>query len=333
MLKDIRAAKKEILLETYIYDDDKIGKKFRDELIKKALEGVKVRLLVDAWGSDADKKFFKKFIEAGGKVRFFREIRYVIRFFNENHERNHRKLLLIDNKISYIGSINITGDCLNWRELVLRLEDDITYSLKRTFVRSWYNFNKLINRRLKKIFHEDYEIIQDSPLKLFRPAERSYKKLIRKAKKEVFIETPYFVPSSGVRRAIRKAVKRGVEVKIIIPHSSDLRFLDIFRNRYIGRLHKKGVKIYFYSKVLHSKLLIIDDLFFLLGSSNLDFRSFRHQYEINLLGKDRKIICDLKEYFKQTLKGSHAFDYAKWKHRHIFKRIIEVLMKPFGRYL
>src|SRR3989344_6348799 len=122
MLKDIVSAKSSICLETYIYDKDKIGNRFLSALIKKAKEGVKIKLFIDAWGSTVKKDYFEKLIRLGGEVKFFREFRYVIRIFSKNHERNHRKLLIVDNKISYIGSANITASCLNWRELVIRLE-------------------------------------------------------------------------------------------------------------------------------------------------------------------------------------------------------------------
>ena len=333
MLSDIRSAKKEILLETYIYGGGSVGREFLEVLTKKASQGVKVRLLIDSWGSNVRKKFFKKLIDAGGEVRFFRELRYAIHFFNANHERNHRKLLVIDHRVSYVGSINITSAGLNWEELVLRIEGSLAVALRLSFNRSWRRFNLLRVRRMKKIFHKDVEIIQDFPSMKYSPTERSYKRLIKKARKEILIITPYFIPSRGLRRAFRKALKKGVKIKMVIPKVSDVRIVDILRERYLGRLSKMGFEIYHFPKVIHSKLLIVDDSFFLLGSSNLDYRSFKYQYEINLLGKSKKIVSSLRTIFARNLRQSSAFNYTRWKNRGVVKRLVERMIKPFRKYL
>ncbi len=163
MLLDIESAREEIFLETYIFEDDAIGRSFRDLLIKKVLDGVRVRLLIDAWVSSIRKKFFKKFIDAGGEVRFFRELRYALRWFNANHERNHRKLLLIDKEISYIGSINITKKSLKWRELVLRIDSPLTKAFRQLFLKTWKYFNLFTTKKMKKISYEGFEVIPDFP--------------------------------------------------------------------------------------------------------------------------------------------------------------------------
>jgi len=150
MISDIRRAKREILLETYIYSDDKIGRLFRDELMKKAVEGVKIRVLIDGWGTEVKRKFFSGLTNLGAKVRFFREFKYTWSFFDDNHERNHRKLLIVDGKISYIGSINITIKGINWSELVLRMEGDLGLALRKSFNRSWKRFNIRTRRKMKK---------------------------------------------------------------------------------------------------------------------------------------------------------------------------------------
>ncbi|MBU2576722.1 MAG: hypothetical protein KKF50_03290 [Nanoarchaeota archaeon] len=332
MLSDIRSAKEEILLETYIYGSDVVGREFCDELTKKALEGVRVKILIDAWGSNVRKKFFKKLIDAGGKVRFFREFRYVIHFFNANHERNHRKLLVIDGHLSYVGSINITHSCLDWEELVLRIEGSLAKALRLSFRRSWKRFNIWKIARMRKIFHKDVEIIQDFPSERYSPTEKNYRRLIKKARKEILIKTPYFIPSRGMRKAFRKVLARGVKIKMIIPKVSDSRLSDIFRERYLGKLNKMGFEIYHFPRIMHSKLLIVDDNFFLLGSSNLDYRSFKHQYEINILGKSNVIVGSLKKIFYKNLRKSKVFNYILWKNRGIFKRLIERLVKPFREY-
>ena len=334
MLSDIADAKHTILLETYIYDNDKIGKKFRNLLVKKARQGIKVFLLIDAWGSKADKLFFNNLEKAGGKVKFFREFRYVLRIFSKNHERNHRKLLVIDGKISYIGSANITASCLNWRELSIRLEGDISERFVESFVNNWEISGKLSRRKISLLLHKGFEIIHDHPGDKIRNLEKRLVNLINSSKKEILIETPYFAPSLKIIRALSRAVKRKVNVKIILPYISDVRVADILRNIYLGRLYRNGIKIFYYKpRVLHSKLLIVDNSFFVLGSSNLDYRSFIHQYEINLLGKDNPLINALKSYFRETLRNSVCFNYKEWKSRSSLIKIFELILNKFRHYL
>lgn len=332
MLEDVKKAKKEILLETYIYGDDKVGREFRDELTKKALEGVKVRVLVDAWGSSVRKKFFRKLIDAGGKVRFFRKFRHAWRIFTENHRRNHRKLLIIDKQVSYIGSINITASCLKWEELVIRINSPLTIQLKKSFNKTWNRFNILKIKRMKGIFYEGFEILHDFPSGKMSFTGRRYIKLISKAQKEILITTPYFLPSQRIRRALRKAAKRGVEIKILLPKTSDVRILDLFRNRYLRKLCQKGIDVYYYPKILHSKLLIIDDKFFLMGSSNLDYRSFMHQFELNLVGGDEGLISELKKHFYKNLKISELSLCEVHYNPKLFTRLFEKILEPIREF-
>ncbi|MDO8459648.1 MAG: phosphatidylserine/phosphatidylglycerophosphate/cardiolipin synthase family protein [Nanoarchaeota archaeon] len=327
MLEDIKEAKVFIYLQTYIYEPDAIGKKFRDALIKKAAEGVKVRLLLDAWGSTADKRYFKKLIDLGGEVIYFREFRYVIRVFSKNHERNHRKLIIIDDKISYIGSANITASCLNWRELVMRLDGKVTPRFTELFMQNWESSKGLTPKKIKSVLHKGFEILPDVPSALYRITEKKYIKLIGRAKNKIMIETPYFVPSPGIRNAFSKAARKGVKIEVIIPYISDVRIVDMVRERFLGRLYQQGIDIYYYMpRNSHSKLLIVDDKFFLLGSSNLDYRSFIYQYEINIVGENRYMIKELKKYFYQTLAGCKAFNYNEWKSRSSFRKMPEMLI-------
>jgi cardiolipin synthase len=355
MLDDINSAKKSIYLETYIFSKDEIGNQFRDALIKKAKEGIKVFVLIDGLGSGdlrirlhklfridkslgfgagLDKKYFKELVNNKGEIRFFKDIRYVLRLFSSNHERNHRKLLIVDNKISYIGSVNITSSCLDWRELVLRLEGEIAAHFIDSFNYHWELANKEITRKkIKLILHKGFEILQDLPGDKKMLTEGKYRRLINNAKKDILIETPYLIPPWRIRRALERAVKRGVEVKLLLPYNSDIKILDIVRDRYLGRFYKKGIKIYYYAGILHSKLLLVDNKFFILGSSNLDYRALIHQYEINILGRDKKIITSLKNYFNSGLKHSNLFDYEEWKSRSSIRKVMQHILTRIKNYL
>ena len=335
MIKDILAAKKQIFLETYIYENDKVGDRFKEALLKKAKQGVKIKLLLDSWGSSVREQYFEDLIKNGGEVCFFREIKYLIRTFSKNHERNHRKLLIVDNNIAYVGSANITETYINSRELVLKLKGDIANSFIKSFMKIWeLHGENLTKKRLESVFHEEFEIINDIPSVYSKVTQSRYVRMIKGAKKEIIIETPYFIPSAIIRKSISDAVKRGVKVKIVVPHVSNWVIIDVLRNRYLGDMYKKGAEIYYYKpSLLHSKLMIVDNNFFLLGSSNLDYRSFLYLFEINFLGKDQDIIKELKKYFNETMKGTIPFDYGEWKKRSSFKKMLEVALYRVRHYL
>ena len=335
MLEDIEHAKKSVLLETYIYTDDSIGRKFRESLEKKAKNGIKVYLLVDSHGGrDVRNNFFSKLKKQRGNVRFFNDIHIIKRILKRDYEVNHRKMLIVDNKICYFGSHNITAESLNWRELTLRFEDPLVNHFIYSFKRSWEYSQKLNKKKVELMIHRGYQIIHDIPSNEKRLTQTKYSDLIRKSKKEVLIETPYFVPPLRIRSAMIDAVKRGVKVKILMPKVSDLKFFDIFRNKYLGNLYKNGIEIYYYfPKKSHAKLLLVDDKFFLLGSSNLDYRSFLLDHEINLFGKDKKLYNALEQFFNTGLKHSKPFNYEEWNNRSLVKRIIELIMMKIEKKL
>ena len=339
MLKDIKNAKKSIYLETYQFDNDIVGKKFRKVLLKKVREGVKVRILIDVWQSTADKEFFKSLINAGAKVKFFREIKYVLRFISKNHERNHRKLLIIDKNISYIGSANITVMGLDWRELVVRFEGEISIKLFKTFVQTWNDHGKISKKRLNRIIHKSFKIINDMPSQIFTPTQNEYLNLIKHAKSEILIITPYFVPSFEIRSSFLEAIKRGVNIIIITPfeitpYELSSTLVNYVRSGFMGKLVERGVNIYTYMPtMIHTKLLIVDKKFFLFGSSNLDYRSFMHLHEINLVGRDKEMINQLRKYFSETLKDCKYFNHNKWKNRSSIRKIAEMIVYFARRYL
>ena len=332
MLKDINNAKKSIYLETYIFDKDKLGGCYKEALIKKAKEGVKIKLLFDSFGSSAKKHFFKELIDLGGEVRPFRELLFVAEIIM-NHERDHRKLLLIDDHISYVGSANISEKHLSWRECVLRAEGNLAIDLERYFLQTWNSFSKISRKKLKIILHKSYEIVEDFPSILHSPSIRKYIKLINNAKKEILLETAYFVPPRRIRHALYRAVKRGVNVKIVIPKISDVWLIDQIRSLYLGKLSKKGIKIFYYKpKILHAKVMSVDDSGFIVGSSNITHRSFVYSYEINLAGTQPRIVKEIKKHIEESIANSELFLYEKWRKRPFFKRILEKILSITERW-
>jgi cardiolipin synthase len=334
MIKDIMNSKKSVYLESYIYDNDKIGKAFLDALVFKAKQGIKIKVLLDGFGPNVKKRYFNELINNRGEVRFFREISYYITSLFKNHERNHRKLLVIDDKICYIGSANITESCLCWREIGLKVvSKEISLLFSKSFQRSWKTHNILNPKKIKSLVYKGFEIIQDIPSYIHKITEKKYIRLINDSKKEINIETPYFVPSKKIRKSLYKAVKRGIRVNIVIPRHSGVRIVDFVRNNILGELYENGINLWYYNKHTHSKLLIVDNRFFLLGSSNLDYRSFLHQYEINFLGNNKFIIKLLKKEFYDLLKNAVPFNYNEWKNRSYFRRSLEKMTNLIKKYI
>lgn len=338
MVEDIEFAKKYVYIQTFRVGNDEIGQRFRRALTAKAHQGVEVKVLIDYWGAgSANQNFFKELIKAGGELRLFEKIRYNNDIFTKGHRRNHRKLLLIDDEISWIGSSNLTGYNLNWRESMLRMKNDITVTFVKIFMEDYrmynkYKFNIAYKTRLVK--HNEFDIVRDVPSITFKRINKKFIKLIKNAKKRVLIETPYFLPGFMLRKAMMDAANRGVEVIVIIPKHSDVNLIDILRNKYLGPLYQKGVSFNFYeSNNLHAKLLLIDDKTIAIGSSNFDYRSFRYMFEIMLFGENIDIAEQIKSHIYKTLQNSTSFNYQQWLKRPLINKIFEYFLLPFRHLL
>ncbi len=337
MLSDIENAKDYIYLETYRFNNDSIGIKFRDALTRKSREGVEIKLLMDSWGTSLPSNFFSELQNNKGEVRFFLKVKFFWDFFTRNHRRNHRKLLIIDDIITYIGSANLTDYSLNWRESILRIKSNLAISFKKAFMQHYelynkYVFEKMIN--IRKITHEGCEIIRDVPSLTKQRIRKRYIELIRAANHEVVIETPYFLPSYYLRKALTDAAKRGVDVKVIMPRHSDVGLIDVLRNKFLGPLAKGGVKLLFYvPHNLHAKLIMVDKEVFSLGSPNFDYRSFRFQHEIVIVGEEKSVIDQMDKHIKETLLNSEEFNYDVWLKRSAIQKFFELILLPFRHLL
>lgn len=338
MFNDMSRAQHYVFIETYRIGYDEIGIKLRDILTAKAKEGLKVKILVDSWGgSSLPNHFFDKLIALGGEVRFFTKIKINSDFFTRSHRRNHRKILVIDDEISYMGSSNFTAYNMNWRESVLRMRGKITSTFKDIFLQNFELYNKYIfelPRFTNPIFANGFEILRDVPSIAKQKVKKKYLDIIRNAREKIVIETPYFLPGFLLRKALTDAAKRGVKVQIILPRNSDVSLVDILRNKYLGPMYKADVEIMFYQEHnLHAKLMMVDDELFSIGSSNFDYRSFRYMHEIIMVGSNSSILLQLKKHFKYSIENSTSFDYTKWKRRSVVNRFFEWFLLPIRHLL
>lgn len=334
MLNDISNAGSYIFIETYKFSNDNLGERFRDALTRKAREGVKVKLMIDSWGKGpVSETFFEEMIRLGGEVKFFEKIKINSDIFTRGHRRDHRKIMVIDDKISYIGSANITGYNLNWRELALRTRGGIALTFRKIFEQNFESFNPYsITTKIsysKTMKYGDFELIRDVPSIPLQRSKKRYTQMIRSATESVLIETPYFLPGFLLRKALMDAAKRGVNVKVIMPMHSDVRIVDILRNKYFGLYYKSNMKLLFYSPYnLHAKLLVIDNRSFSISSANFDYRSFRYMYEISLIGKEPAVLRQLEKHIQETLNSSTEFNFTIWQSRPMIEKIFEWILLP-----
>jgi cardiolipin synthase A/B len=337
MLNDIEQARSYIYLETYRFNNDSIGIRFRDTLAKKCREGVEVKILMDSWGTTLPASFFSELQTGNSDIRYFQKIKLFWDFFTKNHRRNHRKLLIIDDVITYIGSANLTDYSLNWRESVLRIYADITPQFRKVFLQHFEMYNKYVfekQLKIRKITHGKFEILRDVPSLTKQRIRKRYIELIKTANREIVIETPYFLPSFFLRKALTDAAKRGVEVKVIMPLRSDVGLIDVLRNRYLGGLHKNGLRLFLYQPHnLHAKIMMIDREIFSIGSPNFDYRSFRFQHEIVLIGEAWSARDQIMKHINQTLQNSVIFSYDLWSKRSALQKFFEWIILPFRHLL
>ena len=331
-LADIENAQEYIFLEVFRFNEDAMGQKYCMALAKKASQGIRVKVLVDAWGTKQDSDFLKPIVDAGGEVRFFQKLYLTFNFISNNHRRNHRKLLVIDNKIAYMGSANISAYSLVWRELNLRIEDRMARLFKKVFLDNYalyrkFDFEKM--RFKRNIFYKRMMIMQEVPSRNRQRLRHKYESLINNAKKSIIIETPYFLPSSRLRKALATAVQRGVHVTVATPKHSDVQTVDIIRRHYLGKMFEQGIEIKFYiPSNLHAKCVFIDGETFSITSANFDYRSFQHQHEIALIGKENNISSMLQKHIITTLESCEDFDYNKWLERTRFEKFFEWFLLP-----
>ena len=339
MIEDIESARKYIYVETFRFGKDEIGDRFRRALTRKAKDGVDVRVLIDYWGAGPiNKDYFKDLIGYGGEVRFFEKIKYNSDMFTRGHKRNHRKLMLIDDDISWIGSSNLTGYNMNWRESCLRIKSGgMTFIFTKLFMQDFriynkYLFNKAYNTRLVK--YKAFDIIRDAPSITVKRVNNRFIQMIKNATESVFIETPYFLPGFLLRKAMTDAAKRGIKVTVILPKQSDVNLIDVLRNKYLGPLCNGGVKFLFYRpNNLHAKLMLVDNKQFAIGSSNFDYRSFRYMYEIMLVGDERDIADQIQNHIQKTISESLPFDIKRWNDRPLINKFFEWLLLPLRHLL
>lgn len=317
LIEDLENAKDHIHVQYYIFRLDHLGKRIREVLTKKAKEGVEVRLLFDDMGSrGVYKRHFHELIHYGGKVEaFFPSILPLIN--TRLNYRNHRKIVVIDGKIGYIGGFNVGDEYLGkvkkfgyWRDTHLRIEGSAVHPIQTRFILDWNQASadqdiEYADKYFPAIPLKGsvgMQIVSSGPDSEWEQIKDGYLKMIFRAKKYIYIQTPYFIPDISFLDALRIACLSGVDVRIMIPNKPDHIFVYWATYSNVGHLLKAGAKIYIYENgFLHAKKIVIDDEVATVGTANIDVRSFKLNFEVNAFIYDHDKSHELAELFEQDL--------------------------------
>ncbi len=326
-----------IALEMYIFADDETGREFRRHLTDAARRGVHVMVLVDAWGSwSLPEAFWDDFRAAGGMVKMFRPLAKGLFPF-----RDHRKLLLIDNRIAYIGGMNIAdeyfrgiGETGPWRDNTLEILGAEVARLRRSFSRMWrradFTLRRLILRSRLRRGHGPRGIagvrvlfLESGPENPMRPVRRAYRQVIHDARENIDLAMSYFYPHGRLLRTLKRAVRRGVRVRLLFPMKTDVPLARWATRGLYGRLLRAGAEIWEYTPtMMHAKLAISDNTV-IAGSANLDIRSGKINYELVAVVTDPALAAKARADFEDDLKKSVRVSLEDWKKRPLLQKLKE----------
>ena len=328
--------------ERYIFVLDEVGQRFINVFRRKAKEGVRVRILCDMVGSFG---FYlsgvpRNLRSHGIEVRFFNPVSpWRINSIFSNFFRDHRKLTVVDERVGFVGGVGIDGKTQNWRDTEVRFENELATELGRSFEWMWDNTASLVvssvpmRSRKTDFYMKEYELLTNAPRFGKRFIRRSLIAAIRNAKKYIYLTTPYFIPDLKFFRVLRLAARRGVDVRLLVPKSSDYPFIDSSTQSYFTLALQAGIKIYQYEgRLLHAKTAVIDDEWGTVGTMNLDNLSFYFNYEINVVSSNRDFIWNVKKHFFEDLKSASHVLTEEWIRRPLWHKIQEIITWPFHKF-
>ena len=311
LLAEISKATHHIHIVSYIIDDDPLGRLLRDALIDKARKGVEVRLLFDDVGSwKTPNRFFEQMREEGIEVHPFMPVRFPA-FTGKVNYRNHRKIIVIDGKVGFIGGMNLAQRYVKghkgimWRDTHVKISGAAVYGLQRAFLVDWFHADRTLITDRK--YYPDttitpnnslIQIVTSSPTNVWEELEQGYIKILLSAKRYVYMETPYFLPTEPIFFAMRTAALSGVDVRLMVSLKTDSKLVQMASRSYLTQTIQAGVKVICYEEGFnHTKLLVADDNVATIGSANIDFRSFENNFEANAFFYDKSMAQRIKDIF------------------------------------
>ncbi|MBP5776967.1 MAG: cardiolipin synthase [Prevotella sp.] len=314
LLAAIHEAKSHIHIDMYIFADDALGTLVADALIDKRREGVEIRVIYDDVGCwNVKHQFFERMREEGIEVVSFLPVHFPS-FTSKVNYRNHRKIIVIDGMVGFIGGMNFalryvkgTGT-MPWRDTMIKVSGGAVYALQRAFLVDWYFVDRtlLSDRKFYPSSLRDElsannclaQVVTSGPVTPYPEIMQGFVRVILGARRYLFLETPYFLPNDSVLFALKTAALAGVDVRVLCPRYSDARFVEWASRSYLREIQEAGVQVSLYKPgFLHSKLMVCDDAITTCGSTNLDFRSFENNFEANIFFYDEGTALRMKKVF------------------------------------
>lgn len=354
LMADIRAARKCVSMQYYIFEDDELGQRMADLLIEKARQGVAVRVIYDDIGSiGMSRRFFKRMAREGVQIHPFFRVAFPP-FATRINWRNHRKIVAIDGRIGYIGGMNIASRYISgnkkfpvWRDTHLRVTGPGVAALRYSFAVDWSFMGQPLDLDSESAGHPQcvpagsdqagsrhntlpasVQLVTSGPTDRWSNVELILLKAIGAARKRVWIQTPYFLPPESMLRALQTAALARVDVRVMMPQRSDSAILTYASRSYISECLRAGMKFYLFSAgMLHSKVVIVDDDFSSVGSANIDFRSFEHNFESNLMIYGTEVNSELRRLFSDDMSRSLRLRLQVWARRPLHHKAAESIMR------
>ncbi|WP_029903770.1 cardiolipin synthase [Prevotella sp. 10(H)] len=346
LFAELEKAQKHIHIQYYIFLDDEIGCQTRDILVRKAAEGVEVRLIYDDVGSwKAKRRFFKDMQAQGIEVQPFLKVAFKFLTSRVNY-RNHRKIVVIDGKVGFVGGMNVADRYVNgvkfgvWRDSHIKIEGKGVAALQTSFLIDWYSSRKeflasdMYYPILENKGNNLIQMVTSGPVGPFKDIHLGILQAISNAKECIYIQTPYFVPTDALLLNLQMASMRGVDVRLMLPRHSDTTFVHIASMSYLKDMLDAKVSVFFFEAgFLHSKLMIIDNSLTITGSANMDVRSFEHNFEIDAFIYNEDTCNKAKEIFFRDMECSTLLIAEEWDKRSRFEKFKESVMRLFSPLL
>ena len=358
---DIDHAKEYVFFQFFKFENDPLGVEIQEALINKAQDGVPVYVIYDAFpGAIVDHSFFREMQFYGVEVHRYNPIFPLPSAYSNN--RNHRKIVVIDGKIGYMGGMNIAQRYLTgvhggaWRDTHLRITGTACQDLQQVFLDDWRKLSSATDIDLPTIYLDradtasaiqtqpaegiklmlsTVQIIASDPEDSQSPILHAMIQLVEAAQQYIYIQSPYFLPPKELQYALCQAAKRGVDVRLMIPKRGDRSIFISYASRsYLKPLLAAGVKVYFHTfGFIHAKAWVADDKIATVGSSNIDFRSFTQSSEVNAFVYDTLFAQQMRQIFEQDMRHCDLIPQDWWQHRSFKERILQLLVKPFAHFM
>lgn len=331
MLEALEKAEKYIIFQFYVFRADSTGKTFAEVLMRKAREGVQVNFLYDEIGTEIPDNIISEMRSAGIDVCHFNSLRGKGRF--QINFRNHRKILIVDGNVSFVGGLNIGDDYLGlwpdlgpWRDTHVRMEGPSVIACQMAHAKDWYWCKQEDLKAEWQIKTTDGKanvlILPSGPADEKQNCLLAHIAMVNSAAERLWIANPYLVPPESLLDAILLAALRGVDVRFILPSYSDAWIVMIASEVYVSRLLKHGVKVYRYKEgFLHQKVMLVDNLFAVVGSANLDFRSMFINFEITVVGQEAKFVEDVSRMLERDILNSREVSLKEYEDVSLWKKI------------